>query len=96
MQVARFLEQATMSHCYEKNPAVKYKKLLNLDLHPPWVDLHPPWVDLHPPWVDLHPPWVDLHTPWVVKSSHLPVKIAAYLISIGRLLCLAFLYRWCD
>ena len=75
MQVARFLEQATMSHCYEKNPAVKYKKLLNLDLHPPWVDLHPPWV---------------------VKSSQLPVKIAAYLISIGRLLCLAFLYRWCD
>ena len=75
MQVARFPEQATMSHCYEKNPAVKYKKLLNLDLHPPWVDLHPPWV---------------------VKSSQLPVKIAAYLISIGRLLCLAFLYRWCD
>ena len=75
MQVARFLEQATMSHCYEKNPAVKYKKLLNLNLHPPWVDLHPPWV---------------------VKSSQLPVKIAAYLISIGRLLCLAFLYRWCD
>ena len=75
MQVARFLEQATMSHCYEKNPAVKYKKLLNLDLHLPWVDLHPPWV---------------------VKSSQLPVKIAAYLISIGRLLCLAFLYRWCD
>ena len=75
MQVARFLEQATMSHCYEKNPAVKYKKLLNLDLHPPWVDIHPPWV---------------------VKSSQLPVKIAAYLISIGRLLCLAFLYRWCD
>ena len=75
MQVARFVEQATMSHCYEKNPAVKYKKLLNLDLHPPWVDLHPPWV---------------------VKSSQLPVKIAAYLISIGRLLCLAFLYRWCD
>lgn len=70
MQVARFLEQATMSHCYEKNPAVKYKKLLNLDLHPPWVDLHPPWV---------------------VKSSQLPVKIAAYLTSIGRLLCLAFL-----
>ena len=75
MQVARFLEQATMSHCYEKNPAVKYKKLLNLDLHPPWVDLHPPWV---------------------VKSSQLPVKIATYLTSIGRLLCLAFLYRWCD
>ena len=75
MQVARFLEQATMSHCYEKNPAVKYKKLLNLDLHPPWVDLHPPWV---------------------VKSSQLPVKIAAYLTSIGQLLCLAFLYRWCD
>ena len=75
MQVARFLEQATMSHCYEKNPAVKYKTLLNLDLHPPWVDLHPPWV---------------------VKSSQLPVKIAAYLISIGRLLCLTFLYRWCD
>lgn len=49
MQVAGFLEQATMSHCYEKNPAVKYKTLLNLDLHPPWV----------------------------VKSSQLPVKIAA-------------------
>ena len=32
MQVAGFLEQATMSHCYEKNPAVKYKTLLNLDL----------------------------------------------------------------
>ena len=30
----------------------------------------------------------------VVKSSRLPVKIAAYLVSIGRLLCLAFLYRW--
>ena len=68
MQVARFQERATMSHCYEKNPAVKYKRLVNLDLHPPWV----------------------------VKSSQLPAKIAAYLISIGRLLCLAFLYRWCD
>ena len=31
----------------------------------------------------------------VVKSSQLPVKIAAYLVSIARLLCLAFLYRWC-
>ena len=30
----------------------------------------------------------------VVKSSRLPVKIAAYLVSIGRLLCLAFLYGW--
>ena len=30
----------------------------------------------------------------VVKTSRLPVKIAAYLVSIGRLLCLAFLYRW--
>ena len=29
----------------------------------------------------------------VVKSSRLPAKIAAYLVSIGRLLCLAFLYR---
>ena len=28
--------------------------------------------------------------PNVVKSK----KIAAYLVSIGRLLCLAFLYRW--
>ena len=37
MQVARFREQATMSHWYEKNPAVKYKLLVNLDLHPPWV-----------------------------------------------------------
>ena len=31
----------------------------------------------------------------VVKSSWLPAKIATYLVSIGQLLCLAFLYRWC-
>ena len=31
----------------------------------------------------------------VVKSSGLPVKIASYLVSIGRLLFLAFLYGWC-
>ena len=31
----------------------------------------------------------------VVKSSQLPANIAAYLVSIGRLLCLAFLYAWC-
>ena len=31
----------------------------------------------------------------VVKSSLLPVKIVAYLVSIGWLLCLAFLYGWC-
>ena len=30
----------------------------------------------------------------VVKSSQLPAKIAAYLVSISWLLCLAFLYRW--
>ena len=30
----------------------------------------------------------------VVKSSRLPVKLAAYLVSISQLLCLAFLYRW--
>ena len=30
----------------------------------------------------------------VVKSSRLLAKIAAYLVSIGRLLCLAFLYGW--
>ena len=30
----------------------------------------------------------------VVKSSRLPVKIAAYLVSTGPLLCLAFRYRW--
>ena len=30
----------------------------------------------------------------VVKSSLLPVKIVAYLVSIGWLLCLAFLYGW--
>ena len=29
------------------------------------------------------------------KRSRLPAKIAAYLVSIGQLLCLAFLYRWC-
>ena len=30
----------------------------------------------------------------VVESSQLTAKIAAYLVSIGRLLCLAFLYGW--
>ena len=29
----------------------------------------------------------------VVKSSRLPAKITAYLVSIGWLLCSAFLYR---
>ena len=40
------------------------------------------------------PPPKKLTIPKVVKSSRLPVKIAAYLVSIGRLLCLTFLYRW--
>ena len=30
----------------------------------------------------------------IVKSSRLPVKIASYLVCIGRLLCLAFFYGW--
>ena len=30
----------------------------------------------------------------VVKSSQLLAKIAAYLVGIGRLFCLAFLYGW--
>ena len=30
----------------------------------------------------------------VVKSSQLPAKITTYSVSIGRLLCLAFLYGW--
>ena len=30
----------------------------------------------------------------VVKSSRLPEKMAAYLVSIDRLLCLAFVYSW--
>ena len=30
----------------------------------------------------------------VVKNSQLQAKIAAYLVSMGRLLCLAFLYGW--
>ena len=30
----------------------------------------------------------------VVKSSRLPAKIATFLVSIGRLLCLAFLCGW--
>ena len=30
----------------------------------------------------------------VVKSSQLPEKIAAYLVSMGQLLCLAILYGW--
>ena len=34
------------------------------------------------------------YTVVVVKSSRLPVKFAIYLVSIGRLLCLAFLYGW--
>ena len=28
------------------------------------------------------------------KVGQLPVKITAYLVTISRLLCLAFLYRW--
>ena len=31
----------------------------------------------------------------VIKSSRLPAKIAIYLVSIGQLFCLAFLYGWC-
>ena len=30
----------------------------------------------------------------VVKSSRLLAKIAAFLVSISQLLCLAFLYGW--
>ena len=30
----------------------------------------------------------------VVKNSRLQAKIAAYLVSMGRLLCLTFLYGW--
>ena len=35
------------------------------------------------------------HSHRVVRGSRLLEKITAYLVSIGRLLCLAFLYRWC-
>ena len=40
--------------------------------------------------------WVSklMHVIRVVKSIQLPAKIAAYLVSIGRLLWLAFLYVW--
>ena len=38
--------------------------------------------------------YLNSAAPRVVKSSPLLVKIAAYLFSISRLLCLAFLYRW--
>ena len=31
----------------------------------------------------------------VVESRRLPEKIATYLVSFGKLLCLAFLYGWC-
>ena len=31
----------------------------------------------------------------VVKSSQSPVKIAAYLVSVGQLFCFIFLYRLC-
>ena len=30
-----------------------------------------------------------------VKISRLPAKITTYLVSIGQLLCLAFIYGWC-
>ena len=30
----------------------------------------------------------------VVKSSRLPAKITAYFVTVGRLLCLVFLYGW--
>ena len=35
-----------------------------------------------------------IHQLRVVKSNWLPAKIAAYLVSISWLLCLAFLYAW--
>ena len=35
--------------------------------------------------------WVEFR---IVKSSQLPAKIAAYLVRMGRLLCLAILYGW--
>ena len=41
--------------------------------------------------------WIVLILVWfdrVVKSSRLPAKIGAYLVSTDRLLCLAFLYGW--
>ena len=38
--------------------------------------------------------YLNSAAPRVVKSSPLLAKIAPYLFSIGRLLCLAFLYRW--
>ena len=31
----------------------------------------------------------------VVKSSRLPAEITTYFVSIGHLLCLAFLHGWC-
>ena len=43
-------------------------------------------------WNYLRFDWINLCR--VVKSSQLPVKISAYLVSIGQLLCLEFLYRW--
>ena len=39
--------------------------------------------------------WENPETDRVVKSSRLPAKIATYLVSIGRLLFLAFLYGRC-
>ena len=38
--------------------------------------------------------YLNSAAPRVVKSSLLLAKIAAYLFSISRLLCLAFLYGW--
>ena len=31
---------------------------------------------------------------WITLAVRLLAKIAAYLVSIGQLLCLAFLYGW--
>ena len=49
----------------------------------------------------IQPSWhTYTHTKWmrfwfrVVKSIRLPVKITTYLISIGWIFCLAFLYGW--
>ena len=39
-------------------------------------------------------PIVDWRISRVVKSSWLQAKIIAYLVSISRLLCSAFLYGW--
>ena len=64
--------------------------MLNFQIQNPLMD-----VSLHHK-LDTQSWFLLSFTPFirVVKSSRLPSKITAFLVSIGRLLCLAFFYEW--